>query len=279
MKSFNIVKVVGKSFLTVGVVLAFASCQKMDRPNLGDYPKDTNPPGGPLKFYVAFNGSDVDSIRANYAIDNPLGYTEGVNGQALQGEREKAVKYGSANDFASSTSFTIAFWMKHTPHEGGAEFVYGLPSKDFWHKSALFMLIEDKGQSSAEEAAVKFGVNEQWFEFVGDNKIPGLLDGQWHHMAIVYDETTSKLSYYKDGLALTGLAPNLTDVKKGDAPMGPMDFSRTNNFVIGGWNKHAGVEGPGDGWILSYSGALDQFRLYGVALNAAEVKDLFDGKK
>ena len=47
-------------------VIAIASCQKLTRPALGDYPKDSNPPGGPLKFYAAMDGSSVDSIRANF---------------------------------------------------------------------------------------------------------------------------------------------------------------------------------------------------------------------
>ena len=65
--------------LAATVVLLAASCQKMDRPALGDFPKDTNPPGGPLKFYAAFDGTTsdplmnaVDSIRANFAGSNPL---------------------------------------------------------------------------------------------------------------------------------------------------------------------------------------------------------------
>jgi hypothetical protein len=46
-------------------------CQDMDTPELGDYPQDANAPGGPLNFYVAFDGTSsdalmnaVDSIRA-----------------------------------------------------------------------------------------------------------------------------------------------------------------------------------------------------------------------
>jgi hypothetical protein len=42
--------------LFMGLVIMLGACQKMDRPALGDYPKDANPPGGPLKFYTAFDG-------------------------------------------------------------------------------------------------------------------------------------------------------------------------------------------------------------------------------
>src|SRR6266487_1426634 len=87
------------------VILIAGSCKKLDRPPLGDYPKDTNPPGGPLKFYVAFNGTTsnplmnaVDSIRANFPSSNPLASVDGVNGKAVQGKIDKAINYPSAND-------------------------------------------------------------------------------------------------------------------------------------------------------------------------------------
>jgi hypothetical protein len=66
-------------FYLLGLVVLAASCQKMTRPALGNYPKDANPPGGPLKFYAAFDGTSsnalmngVDSIRADFPSNNPL---------------------------------------------------------------------------------------------------------------------------------------------------------------------------------------------------------------
>ena len=49
----------------------------MEHPPLGDYPKDANPPGGPLKFYAAMDGTNVDSIRANYGTVNNVTYVDG----------------------------------------------------------------------------------------------------------------------------------------------------------------------------------------------------------
>ena len=268
-----------KLMIILGMGLMVLSCQKMDRPKLGDYVKDTNPPGGPLKFYTAFDGSDVDSIRATFATDFPLSYVPGISGQAVQGQRGKAIKYPSANDWWRSTSFTIAWWMKHSPHSDGAEFLFSLPSTDYWHNSALFVLIEDKNQSTSSLTALKLAVQDQWFEFVGANRMPGnILNGNWHHLVIVYDETTSRLTYYVDGVALTGLADNLTSVKSGGNPRGPLSFNHVSNFILGGWGKHVGIAGPQDSWVQSYSGALDQFRLYSKALSASEVLALYNSK-
>lgn len=82
----NIISIVKKS-LGLGLLsLAFVSCQDMDRPELGDYAKDSNTPGGPLKFYTAFNGETsnplmnaVDSIRAKFPSINTLSSITGVN--------------------------------------------------------------------------------------------------------------------------------------------------------------------------------------------------------
>jgi hypothetical protein len=280
-------KIIKAATTTLAMAFVFSACQKMDRPELGDYTRDANPPGGPLKFYVAFDGTTtdplmnaVDSIRATFPSANPLAPADGINGKAVQGERTKAIRYAAPNDFAKATSMSVAFWMKHSPHAGGAEFVFSMPtSNSDWPSNQFFMLIEDQGQSTAQLAAVKFVVQGQWFEFVGEKRIQGgLLDGNWHHLAVTYDQATSKMSYFLDGQQLTGLDASVTDVKKNGQPRGPLDFTNINGFIIGGTNKHVGISGPGDDWIQSFSGQLDQFRLYDKPLTAAEVQELFNSK-
>ena len=96
------------------VMIAFAACQKTDRPALGNYPKDTNPPGGPLKFYATFeaekSGFVFDSIKANFGQPNSASIVDGgVTGKAFQGTNNGFIVFPSANDFAQSTSFTVSF--------------------------------------------------------------------------------------------------------------------------------------------------------------------------
>lgn len=272
------------------MLMVIGSCQKMKRPALGDYPRDANPPGGPLKFYAAFDGTTanplfnaVDSIRANFAANNPLTQINGISGKGIQGALDKAIRYASANDWAKSTSFTIAFWLKNTPWSGGPGFLFNLTMKDHWANGVTWMLIEDQGQSSATSATVKFVLQDQWFEFVGANKFnKPLLDGNWHHLAITYNETTSKLTYYFDGAEYTGLPASLTNVKNGANPRGPANLLNNEGgagqFVFGGWNKHVGVDGPTDGWIQGFNGGLDQLRLYSKALTGSEVLALYNSK-
>jgi hypothetical protein len=95
--------------LSTVLLVVITSCQKMERPALGDYPKDPTPqPPGPLKFYTAFEATPVDSQQGVYGIQLNTTYEEGVNGQAYKGSPDSYIKFGSANDFANSTSFTVS---------------------------------------------------------------------------------------------------------------------------------------------------------------------------
>lgn len=281
--------------------MAFTACQKMDRPGLGEYLKDANPPGGPLKFYVAFDGTSsdplrnaVDSVRANFASSNPFTFVNGISGRGVQGAsaKDKAIKYASPNDWADATSFSVSYWLKNVPQtDGEPEFHFSLPSKDYWHSSAMFLLVEKSGpnadNSTTSQMACTFAIKDRWVEFRGANRLPNVLNGNWHHLVFTYDETSSKLTAYVDGVAVpyTGTG----NIVGGTAsPLGPAKFwnngrDNINSFIIGGWNKHVGgladgFKGAQDPWIHSYSGAMDQFRLYSKALTASEVAALYNSK-
>lgn len=278
--------------LAFGMVIT--SCKKLGRPALGDYPTDDQQlPGGDLRFYTPFDFTSdefrfqvADSISNNPSFfdASPLTIVPGVHGNAIQGSDQNAIQYLNANDFATAKSFTIAFWEKNTVPQGGkAQFIFSIPDKDYWHNSGMFLMIDHSGAgSTASDAVVKFAVEDHWFEFTPANgRMPGnLLDGNWHHMGIVYDENTSRITYYVDGQALTGLNPLLTDWLDGTNPHGAMKLNPASvaNFVLGGWNKHAGLPGPTDDWVQSWQGSLDQFRLYNKALGAAEIQALYNSK-
>lgn len=267
-----------KSLAMGFLFLVFFGCQDMDRPELGDYPVDENPPGGPLKFYVNFDATStdplmiaVDNIRANFPTDNPLTQTEGINEKGIQGgEAKKFIAYPSANDFAATAgSFTVSFWAKHkVPTQ--TEFVFALTS-DNWAKASMFVMVE----GTSANPVVKLYVDEQpntggsdkWFEWLNDKAVPNVFDDKWHHYAFVYDGTTSKMLLYRDGVVFEPLGQwtGHGNVK--------FNTSKVGSFRIGGSGN------PEEGWMNSWTGALDQFRLYSSALTATEVNALFTGKQ
>lgn len=262
---------------TVLVLLVAVSCQKMDRPALGDFPEDSNPPGGPLKFYAAFDGTTanaqmnaVDSIRANFPSNNPLVSIDGVSGKAVQGAIDQAVNYPGANDFKNATSITIAFWVNNTVNPR-TELYFSLVDQDYWHGSSAFLLVE---HAKVDAATFKFALMDHWVEYTNQSFTKPLFDGQWHHLAFTYDETESAIKVYFDGAEVPlppGAAGNF-------AGLGPLNLKNASNLVVSGWNKHAGLTGPTDSWISSFSGKMDQFRLYNKVLTPGEIQALFNSK-
>ncbi|HTD92434.1 MAG TPA: LamG domain-containing protein [Chitinophagaceae bacterium] len=271
----------------MGLAIALAaSCNKTDKPPLGDFPQDANPPGGPLKFYAAYDGGDVDSIRANFGTDNKITYVDGISGKAMSGDAGSYVVYGSANDFKLQKSFTVAFWMKKNgPNAAGkgTSFAFGLSTNtDIWTRQDMFLEFEDAGNpSTADSAAAKFYVNDQWFEFVNNTndklykRLPKVLNGQWHHLAFTFDQTSATLTTYIDGAAYTNLPANFGKFTNNS---GKVNLTNAAGIVVGGPGHFAVGKTPDD-WMGNFGGAIDQFRLYGVALTAAEVNELFVNKK
>lgn len=270
--------------MAVLAVLILGSCQKMKRPELGNYIADSAPPNSPLKFFAAMDGTGtdqlrnaVDSIRANFPVSNGMTSVAGISGKGMKGSDGASIVYPSSNKMPLATSMTIAFWMKNTD-AGRTEFVFSLVDDKYgWHHSAIFLLLE---HGSPTATTLKLGLMDQWLEWPDGNKFPKpLLDGSWHHIAFVYDAAASKMTYYFDGAAVTPAPTSATDVKNGGSPRGPLDLKSCNKLILGGWNKHGGAQGPTDDWIKSYTGSLDQFRLYSTALSATEVQALFANRQ
>lgn len=278
----NILKI-----MPVAAVLLAAGCQKMDRPGLGDYPHDTNAPGGPLKFFVAFDGTSadplrnaVDSVRANFASDNPYTSVDGVSGKAVQAVAKKFIKYAKPNDFASTaSSATFSFWYKHDGQTknntgtNGPEYILSFKSNSgHWSGGSLLIFLEGNNTAAAVKVMIADKNNaDNWFTWEGADMIAGLMDNRWHHIALVYDAATSTMKLYVDGV---------------------------QNSKVKTWGTHGGLQlnndaitevrvgaGPGtsydtDDWLSSsWKGQIDQLRLYATALTASEVSALFTGKK
>jgi hypothetical protein len=276
--------------LTYGLVflMVMFSCQKMERPALGDFAKDPDNPGGTLNFYAAFDGvtndpivNAVDSIKANFPTSNPLASVDGISGKAVKGESQKSIKYARPNDWATKAkSFTISFWMKHNGGQtknnkgtNGPEHIISIPSSNgHWSGSTMLVFLEGSNAACAVKVMIADRTNaDNWFTWEGGETIANLLDNNWHHIALVYDAGTSVLRLYKDGVA--------NSATKSWANHGNinLDNSKISEFRVGaGPNNQV----DSDDWLASsFKGTLDQLRLYSVAISAAEVSTLYNDKK
>ncbi len=274
------------SFIALSAVLF--SCEKKDRPELGDYVKDANAPGGPLKFYAAFDGSTtnplmnaVDSIRAAFPSENPLANVDGgVSGKALQGENKKFVKYAKPNDWAKfSESFTISTWYKRNGQTqnntltNGPEYLMSFKSSSgHWSGASLLLFLEGNNTACAVKVMIADKNNaDNWFTWEGGGSIPGIMNNSWHHLVITYNATSSTMVLYIDGVANAST--------KTWGTHGPINFddATITEFRIG---AGPGTSYDSDDWLSSsFKGQIDQVRMYNIAMTGSEVAALYTSRK
>lgn len=281
-----------KSFSILLVALAVVSCQKKDRPALpSNYPTD-NPvtPTTALRFYLTFDStSDADkqiNIRFKDSISkypsffppSSISYTTGVRGTAYQGDYGGFIHYYSVNDFAKSSSFTIAFWMKATlaqKDHNNADGVLALAdTTNFWSPIVIYT---DHESSTSDSMILKFhflnGGSDNWdfANYVGNARWPHMYDGQWHHVAFVYDAAAKTGTMYRDGVQF--------DKKTGESIA--FTPNHITQLVVGGFEQAIGVQGTyaQNTWMSGFPGALDNIGLYNTALSAAQIQTLYSNKQ
>ena len=285
-KTVSILKTSFKNYLAALIAISvLAGCQKMEKPELGSYLTDANPPNGPLKFYAAFNGSTanplmnaVDSIKATFPSDNPFTTIEGVNGKAVTGVNQKYIKYPSFNAWASSSSMSISVWFKQNGQTqnnngtNGPSYLLSMKAQNgfHWSNAVGFVFLEGNNTACAIKSMFVSNTGDNWFTWEGGQTIAGLCDDRWHHMVLTYDETNSQIKLYIDGVQ----NPNV----KTWGGHGALNLatSKISEFRIGAGPS---TNYASDDWLAcTFKGGLDQLRLYGKTLTAAEVQALFTAK-
>ncbi len=269
---------------TVMAILAMTAvavaCNKLDRPALGDYPKDANPPGGPLKFYAAFDAPNnpVDSIRANYGLsDKATLVPNGASGNAVEFTNNGFVSFPSANDFGASTSFTISFFINIPLAKKDNNHAVGVLSfantGNFWSNIVFYADNNTKSASDSMDLKVHFsdGGGDNW-NFAGynyGNAWPKMYDGQWHQIGFTYDAVAKVGTMYRDGVQF--------DRKTNQS----IQFKNAGPVIVGGFQQAANLQGTyaGNTWMAGFAGKIDQLRLYNTALTAAEMQTLFANKQ
>ena len=273
--------------------LSIVGCQKLDRPELGDFPLDPDPPPyTDIKTEFKFEES-ADDNGENQLVATEVKnvtYVDGVDGKAAKFGDGGYILYKADNEivypnefkgFPADTlsnlgSFTLAFWMNGVgPVVGGAQGLFAISnSAEFWGNLELFLENNDAGNEAFLKvhmfnAGVASDNGEEWNEV----KIPGAL-GKWTHIAVVYDEKTSKLNVYSDGVAV------IPDKVLGGGSYGQVKFNNFNGMVVGTYQFQTSPSltnhGP-ESWAKSFNGAMDQLRIYDRALSQSEIQAFVDG--
>lgn len=278
--------------LLAGVVL-ITSCTKSKLDD--DFPKGDPPPvaGGfinsndiapaNLVAYFPFDGNiaDVKGSISGGVASGTTSFVAGRKGQAYKGSTNGYIAYATPGPVAALSSFTVSFWVNTGKHDGGAQSVFNLAKQDgsFW--ANFFMIIE--GNNSPDNRMfmkLHFEKNtatfvEHWLEPNGDLRANDMYNA-WRQITWTYDAATSKAAWYINGSKMT--LPTGAEDRKADGtgtPLGALSFKNATKFVIGGWQNNLGTPfNAPEPWMLNYTGALDEFRIYNKALNAQEITAL-----
>jgi len=278
------------SLLSLGAISI--GCTKPDKsddivkgdppPVAGGYTNSSEIAPQNLVAHFPFDGNVADAKGAvtGGALNGNTSFVAGRKGQAYKGSANGFISYTNPGPIATLTSFTVSMWINTQKHDGGAQGVFMLAKPgSFWGN--FFLMIEGNNTTSNRMfMKLHFEKNnapfiEHWIEPANDFR-PDDMYGAWRHIAWTYDAATSKVGWYING-EKRNLPPNAED-RKADAagtPLGALNFKDPTRFVIGAFQNQLGAPfNAPEPWMLPYTGALDEFRVYNKALSAQEISAL-----
>ena len=291
-KQFSIFSIGLAVVLSAGVLSGCDNDDDIDLPPIGGYNSSDDVGAANLVSRFAFEGNGNDSKSGVTGTPTNVTYTTGTRGQAYQGSTSGFISYANPPaGLATMQSFTTSMWIKTAKHTGGAQSLFMLPkSGAFWGN--LFVMIEgNSGPSDSMQVKVHFEKNvtpsipwvEQWIDFNGNFRLPNMYN-TWRHLAFSYDAATSKFAAYVDGQKLN-LQANFTDrytndPASGGVALGALAFASVSRFIVGGFQQHLGTPWSApESWMLNYTGALDELRIWNKALIDTDISALYQLEK
>lgn len=291
-----------KSIFLLSVLASalFVSCEdsidKVNSPipyeSIGGYENSDEVGAAHLVSKFSFDGNIADSKNSiTDGTGTNVTYEAGIKGDAYKGSASSFIAYNTvANSIINLKSITVSMWIKTEPHTGGAQSLFMLPKKtDFWGN--IFTLIEGTGPATTmlmknhiqKDVTPSIPWSGQFIEHGGTNVLNNMF-GAWKHVIWTYNGTSSTYSMYIDGQKLdlpASIAKRYaSDPATGGAGFGDLASSEVSKFIIGGYQQHLGAPwGSPDGWMLNYTGSMDEFRIYDAALTDNEAVALYKLEK
>lgn len=292
-----------KSIFLLSFVLAstlFVGCEdsidKVNSPipyeSIGGYENSDDVAAAHLVSKFSFDGNIADSKNSiTDGTGTNVTYETGIKGEAYKGSASSFIAYNTvANSIINLKSITVSMWIKTEPHTGGAQSLFMLPKKtDFWGN--IFTLIEGTGPATTmlmknhiqKDVTPSIPWSGQFIEHGGANVLNNMF-GAWKHVIWTYNGTSSTYSMYIDGQKLdlpASIAKRYaSDPATGGVGFGDLASSEVSKFIIGGYQQHLGAPwGSADGWMLHYTGSMDEFRIYDAALTDNEAVALYKLEK
>jgi hypothetical protein len=169
--------------------------------------------------------------------------------------------YGSAFNVAPFA--TIAFWMKGTVDDGTGGTAFAFSNTAFSTYNTIYIGNGATGTCTNEIITVATPGHNLCYTTSNRSE---LLDGNWHHVAVTWDGTTTRI--YLDGSSKTVTAGFGSNDGRFASISSPMK-------ILLGTEDSGG--GSGITPEYSFAGSLDDFRIYSRPLTSSEITQLYGG--
>lgn len=276
----------------------------------GDDKKDTDPNAGKtdpstiatanLVAYFPFESDGKDQVgNLTPSKQNGVTYVAGRRGNCYQGAAGVFLGYNlpASSKLKTLKAFTVSFWYNAsqlynkdaletgnpaTADPEAAILQIGTDSGDkAWGNLLIGQLRCDAPVDSLKMKTFMYSsIAPDWKGQHVSYSNPAFQKERWVHIIQQYNNVTSELQYFVNGIKLTQPA-GVTKRWAGSGettPYGDLAFVDASQLCIGGWvdlNMNANTANT---WMGYVKGKIDEMRIYDRALTDAEAKALYDAE-
>lgn len=259
--------------LLAAPVLMLSSCYKQFDPEdyqpdlvIGGYTSTSEIAPDNLVAYWGFNGNFNDSISGTAATNVGMSTTGGIKGQAIQGAIDAYLLATPSDEVKNMSSFTISYWVNAPLNPDGIVGTVNLNhATRFWGNINMFF----ENGSSETVAKFKYILTSGTTEVGSDVYDLQNFWGSWNNMTLTYDEATSTAKLFVNGSRIA---------EKAFAGLGPIQFDEATTLIFGTVQfqtdpSSTTATGKQD-WASYLTGAMDEIRIYNIALSDTDVNSL-----
>jgi hypothetical protein len=272
---------------------------------LGGFLSSDSVEAASLISYFPFNGSVNDTVGSETGTAVGVTYTTGIRGQAYQGAAGAYATVPANSKFGTLTSYSVSVWYNlpsavKPGTTGPAQGMFFL-SGDSTGSSGNYLILETDVPSASQLAADSVpihhgfdnlgGVAGSWQNFTMNSF--DTATSNWVHVVMTYDGPSSTYVFYENGQPIAvssayGVSTSTTlydgplPVGSGTPPtqlMGNLNFSPAvspaSTLYIGAWPPGLYGVSPTLGANGDFQGALDELRVYSIALKPTDVVGLY----
>jgi hypothetical protein len=229
----------------------------------------------------------VEAVGIKYSKKaGAAGFVKGMRGNAYSNTAADCTNISylefdvaSDNPFKTMSSFTISCWMKMPIPNSGSPAMLSLNGGDPGMGNILVMF-EGWGCNSDSLFVKPYlynSVSREWKGHDLGKSASAYKTDKWFHLVYSYNENDSKMYVYADGTLVVdnGRWKDPQDAEGNQDPLGKIVLGEgISNFYVGAWFNNLNGD-HADVWRTSYSGLVDEIRIWNIALTPEEIEDLY----